>query len=285
LTDLELTGGTELINGAIDASTNVFDALKMVGKSQRYTVFPSGANVTMKKDDVKPLRSYMFNETNIIKDSLKISYLFSEEDTTDSVQVKYRDPDTFIEKTELYPATGTYPEIIELWGCTDSATALAMATYVYKQDKARRKNIEFETDVQGLIPEFLDRIAVSHNIPEWGATGRILDVVLLPPSEGGGSAYITDAEITTADSYNKAVFTNDKGVPTSPYNITITGDGTFTTALTHPTINTDWTHDKTVVTFSSTTEIIRDYVITGIKPSSNNRIKISATNYDESIYS
>ena len=296
--ELDLPTTTETINGAIDAPSNVFDVMRMVGKAQRYSVFPVGAQVTARKDDVKPLRAYMFNETNIIKDSLKISYLFEEEDTNDSIQVKYRDSENFKEQSEYYPSGGFYPEIIELWGCTDQATALSMATYLFKQDRARRKTIEFQTDEQGLIPQLLDRIAISHNIPKWGDAGRVVAV--------NGNQITVDCNSTVFENYvpqcsdvlpcdfvapcdfkyNTIIFIDDTGKPSAEFGITVVSAGVLELDATPPTwIYTGYDKDKTAFSLGTTTTTVKDYIITNVRPASSNRITIQATNYDESIYS
>ena len=51
--------------------------------------------------------------------------------------------------------------------------AADMAKYLYKQDEARRKIVSFSTDIQGLVPQFLDKIMVSHNALQWGEAGEV----------------------------------------------------------------------------------------------------------------
>ena len=227
----------------------------------------------LKHDGVKPLRTALYNETNIIKDSLKISYNFEEESETDSVKVTYRGNDEFKEKTVIYPSNGIFPDELELWGCTSESVALGMATYLYKQNASRRKSVEFRTDVQGLIPQFLDRIAIGHVLPDWGYASTVVSV-------NGSNVTIND-EID--ENYDKVMFINDNGSVSDILDCVVDGNVLIVTNLP------DWVHgyadsEPTRMSVGTATNVVRDYIITSIKPKGD-EITIVATNYDEGIYS
>ena len=64
---------------------------------------------------------------------------------------------------------------------TPYIVASDMASYLWKQDEARRKIVTFSTDIQGLIPQFLDKITIAHNALQW-STPREFIVIAIKPS-------------------------------------------------------------------------------------------------------
>ena len=272
--DLELADTPDdIVNGAYDSKLTVMDAMTMAAKSNRYSVYPVGQKIQIKLDSTKPVRSGMFNETNIIQDTLKISYNFSETIETDSVKITYRSPEDFKLAEAIYPAIGENPEILELWGCTDSAIALSMATYLYKQGRSRRKIVEFKTDLQGLLPQFYDRIGVSHNMPEWGVASQVIAV--------NGTTVTLDDEIEAG--YDSIIFRKDDGSVSDI--LALTGSGYDVTVALVPA----WVHgygvsEPTKCSIGKAASILQDFLITSIKPDGKT-VLIEGVNYDESIYS
>jgi len=270
--------------------------MQMIGKSNRYTVFPVGNEIKLKHDAAKPIRTALYNETNIIKDSLKIFYHFEEVDETDSVKITYRDSTEFKEVTAIYPAGGVFPDELELWGCTSESVALAMAKYLYKQDRARRKSIELKTDVQGLIPQFLDRIAVSHNIPNSGLGGQIVavsgnnitidcDFDLIAKTLECDDTFDCLEVFCKVNNFDTILFRDELGGVSDTYTFSVIGAKEIQLTATAPTwLNTTEAYDNTFFSISSIDSFVKDYIVTSVKPNGE-EIKIEAVNYDESIYS
>ena len=267
---------THEINGVIDSKMTLYDAMQMVAKSKRYSLYPVGSKIYLKYDNIKPIRTALFNETNMIKDSLKISYLFEEPTDEDSYKVMYRDYDDFSEQSVIYGdgglGDGLFPKELELWGCTDKTVAEDMAKYMYKQERSRRKTVQFKTDVQGLIPQFLDRIAIASVLPSWGYASTVVAV--------NGSHVVINDEIE--QTYDKVLFINDDGSVSEILECVVKGKNLTVTNLPA------WVHgynkkDATRLSVGTGQSIVRDYMVTSIKPNGK-EVSISATNYDEGIY-
>ena len=297
-----------VVNGAIDSKMTLYDVMQMVAKSVRYSVYPVGGDITLKHDDVQAVQTSLFNETNIVKDSFKISYLFAEEDEVDSVKVYYRDPIRFTQQSVIYPTDGAYPQETELWGCTDEAWALSMATYLFKQDRTRRKSIEFRTDVQGMIPQFLDRVGISHNLPNWGfggmiaaVSGRVITLecnydVIFPARPAGewpcdetsycGDTYFPTCPDGSSVPYDSILFRNQYGAVSDIYYYDVTGRAEITLREDAPTwlyVGPDY--DNTPFSIGIGNEVVKDYIVTSVKPGQKESVSITAVNYDPSIYS
>lgn len=293
------TTPTDFINGAIDSRMTLYDAMQMVAKSNRYSLYPVGGSLKLKHDDVRPIRTSLFNETNIIKDSLKISYLFTEVSDTDSVKIYYRDSTDFSEKTYTYPTTGDFPEMVEQWGNTDDTVAEDTARYLYKQDRSRRKTVEFKTDIQGLIPEYLDRIGISHDLPSWGIGGQVASfsgrIINLTCNYGRvlydvwncADTYACDDvffPISLDHFYDTIIFRDSNGEVSDLLTFTVIADGQIELTTDAPT----WLYqgedrDKTYFSIGKVDSVVKDYIITNIKPNGK-EVTITGVNYDETIF-
>ena len=292
----------DVVNGAIDSRMTLYDTMQMVAKSNNYSLYPVGGTLKLKHDTIKPIRTALYNETNILKtgrnSSLKISYLFSEEQSTDSVKISYRDADDFSDKTTIYPVDGFFPEEVELWGCTDDTIADNMAKYLYKQDRSRRKTVEFKTDIQGLIPQFLDRIGISHNLPKWGFGGQIKsfvgrvitlscdhDLIAFPCDETRECDDVFFEECPTDSNYDTILFRNKNGDVSDLFTFTVIDSVTIELTTDAPTwLYSGEDYDRTFFSIGYNTSIVKDYIVTNIKPNGK-EVTIQCVNYDESIYS
>jgi len=239
--------------------------MRMISKAQKYSIYPVGQDIILKHDGINATTTALYNETNIIKDSLKVQYFFKEESpSTDSVECSYRSSTDWKQELERYPSIGTTPLKVDLFGVTTNAQALAMATYLYKQDAARRKTVTFDTDIQGLVPQFLDKILISHSSILWGVAGitEAVDGIQVTLSEEVTSnSNITFRNIDGSVS-NSLAFTMIDG-----YNINITGLPA-------------WVEKDTPYTVGTT----KEYLVTSIKPKGET-VSIECVNYDASIYS
>ena len=144
-----------------------------------------------------------------------------------------------------------------------------MAKYLYKQDEARRKIVSFSTDIQGLVPQFLDKIMVSHNALQWGEAGEVY-------SRSGDNLIISDGLIDLTAG-KTIVFRNIDGSVSDPYSITIVDEYNIT-VVGMPV----WVAENTFYTIQEAGTAM-EFVVIAVKPSGDN-VQIDCVNYDESIY-
>lgn len=144
-----------------------------------------------------------------------------------------------------------------------------MAKYLYKQDDSRRKIVSFSTDIQGLVPQFLDKIMVSHNALQWGEAGEVY-------SRSGDDLVISDAlEDLTAG--KTIVFRNIDGSVSDPYSITIT-DATHITVVGMPA----WVAANIFYTIQES-GTAKEFLVIAVRPNGQD-VQIDCVNYDEDIY-
>ena len=147
--------------------------------------------------------------------------------------------------------------------------ATDMATYLYKQDEARRKIVTFSTDIQGLVPQFLDKVMISHNALQWGEAGEVY-------SKSGDDLVISDA-LLDLTAGKTIVFRDIDGSVSTAYSVTIVDEYNITVVgmPTWVTVNTFYTIQE-----SGTA---REFIVIAVKPSGDN-VQIDCVNYDPTIY-
>ncbi len=144
-----------------------------------------------------------------------------------------------------------------------------MAEYLYKQEDSRRKIVSFSTDIQGLVPQFLDKIMVSHSSLQWGEAGEVYERTV-------DDLIISDA-LEDLTGSKTIVFRNIDGSVSDPYSITIT-DATHITVTGMPA----WVDDGTFYTIQEA-GTAKEFLVIAVKPSGD-MVQIDCVNYDETIY-
>ena len=265
--DLVIPTTTETFNGSFETKIPVLDAMKSVGEAGRYIVTPKNGSVIVRKEEAKPIATALFNETNIIPGTLDVSYSFgASDDTEDSVEVTYRDPVTFEEKVARYPNVGVKPSTKTLFGVTDRDLALRDAQYRYKSSK-RRISYKFSTGIQGIIPEYLDKIIIGHASIDAGEPG-IVEYV------DGTNVFFGQVEQKSQVSFIDELF-----VVHGPYSI----DSWLNNVATISTLPSFVTAE-TKCHLYDTTEETNEAVVTRIAPKSQDEVEIQAIIYDATVY-
>lgn len=149
------------------------------------------------------------------------------------------------------------------------AIPIDMAKYLYKQDESRRKIVSFQTDIQGLVPQFLDKIMVSHSSLQWGEAGEV-------HSRAGDNLVISDA-LEDLTGSKTIVFRDIDGSVSDPYSITIT-DATNITVTGMPA----WVTTNTFYTIQEA-GTAKEFLVIAVKPSGES-VQIDCVNYDADIY-
>lgn len=144
-----------------------------------------------------------------------------------------------------------------------------MAKYLYKQDRSRRKIVTFSTDIQGLVPQFLDKIMVSHNSLQWGEAGEVL-------SRSSNDLVLSDKLINLTPG-KTIVFRDIDGSVSSAYSITIVDSKNITV-----TGMPSWVTSNTFYTIQDA-GTAKEFIVISVKPSGDS-VQIDCVNYDETIY-
>ena len=262
--DLDFPQTDESVNGSFDAATVIYDAMNEVATAQRYHLYPVGQSLLLKYDDVATVVLGLYNETNILQDSISTSFIFDEENVSyDGFKCTYYNDTDWLKEEIVYPTGAMYPQVVELFGVTSETQAEKMAMYLWKQDRARRKVITFKTDIQGLVPQFLDRILISHSSLNWGSASQVRSV-------NGSSVELIDPIKTDGGSVSFRAA--DGSVETMPATIV---DECNITVLGLP----DWVGEDTFCTVG----VAREFLVMSVRPQGD-EVEVTVVNYDEGVY-
>lgn len=265
--------------GSFDQRGTGWDAMQAAISMAGAKVIQNNALVTVVQDKVQPVRTAMFSSANIAPGSLEINYSFDTEGEFDGVEVEYRDPETFDPVHTIYPAHSVQPEKFTLFGCTDGDYAAEYARYLWNVRFRRRRVVKFQTELEGLIPRFGDRIGVAHPMPDWGESGVIVERL-------DALAWRVDRDLTWHKNDNNIILRDDQGEPTDPLPVSM-GDHrdviVFDSAPPFQ-IYGPGHRDPTNYSFGRYYTAVKDFIVTNITPQSDDLIQIEGQIYDEAVY-
>lgn len=142
--------------------------------------------------------------------------------------------------------------------------------YLWKQDLYRRKIVTFDTDIQGLVPQYLDKILISHSALQWGEAGEVVSLV-------GDDGILLSDELVDTVSSKTIVFRNIDGSISGAYGAIVT-DGYNIEVYGKP----DWVKEKTLYTIQDINSA-QEFLVTSVVPNGN-IVKIECVEYVEEIY-
>jgi hypothetical protein len=134
-----------------------------------------------------------FTPTNIKQGSFTIDYISG--DLPDAIVLRYLDRTTWKPNSVVVKALGVdtpqRPQDVELAGCTYTELAGREANLMMAQQLYRTRHISWETDAEGLSVRKGDVVSLSHNLMDWGDSGRLMagagtSVTLDRPVQGSG---------------------------------------------------------------------------------------------------
>lgn len=163
-----------------------------------------------------------YGMSNIIKGSFEVSYIT--EQLAEEIVVRFTNQDKDWSQDEvrvLVPGITTpkRTSTIDLFGCTSEAMAGKFANYVAAQQKYRRRRVSWDTDFQGFSCTRGDVVVLSHDLTQWGYSGRVVSIngyevkidrtvprngnqefLLLTRPDGSMDTYTVRASATESDS-------------------------------------------------------------------------------------
>jgi len=163
-------------NAVYTQRTTVWEALTQTVQGVAAAPLPVAGAMSIVQDGVRPVRSMLFTEQNIVKSSFQLAYHFEPTGAPDGIEIEYVDPNTWSPAYVRYPASSLSPDRINLFGCSDPVQAAQVARLQWQRRQLLRRLVTFETELEGLIPNPGERIAVAHTLPRWGVSGLVKSV-------------------------------------------------------------------------------------------------------------
>jgi Putative phage tail protein len=272
-------------NAVYAQKTTVWEALTQTVQGVAAAPLPVGGLMSIAQDGIRPVRSMMFTEQNIVKGSFQLAYHFEPTGAPDGVEVEYVDAATWSPAYVRFPASSLAPDRINLFGCSDPVQAAQIARLQWQRRQKLRRLVTFETELEGLIPNPGERIAVAHTLPRWGVSGLVADVAFdgvnitldraLPWGEVAAPFYMMFRDEWSGASAIVQAFpgsaANQATLASSPW-----GPGQ------------DWrlsnTQERTHFAWGDGARVVKDFTLTSLAPKGGKTVAVEGVVYDPAVY-
>jgi hypothetical protein len=281
--DTILTARGDTFDGIFDQKQVLWESLTLIARAGRMKPYVQGGMYHFTRDGAASLPVALFNQRNIVKNSMKVEYLLPSDETADSVMVTYFDevrqkPLEILAQLPGYSADNPYP--IDLFGVTNSDQAWREGRYIAAANRYRRQSISFTTEMEGFIPTFGDLIAISHDRMQRNVSGDVL-------AYDAGTKVLTLSEPVTfgAGSYYFGFKLRD-GSFSGPW-LAMAGADEYHPVLTVGldfTPDTGMTREKTSFTFGKGEEYRKLARVLSVRPRSIHQVEIVCINEDAAVH-
>lgn len=193
-------------NIVFDSELSVRKALDTVILLGRASMLQAGSkfDVIIEKAGLIPAQSFLFGMGNILSDTFKQNFL-PLVDRANFIEITYYD-----KNKDYEPSVVSVGQIaadnsrvsnkssVTLVGCTDEAQARAYGRFTLNCNRYLTETIEFEADKDSLVCRYGDIIKVSHDTPQYGFSGRLLE-------DSGADFVILDRDLDTVGGVKYAI--------------------------------------------------------------------------------
>ena len=270
-------------DGRFDSAITWWETISQIAKVGRAKPFMQSAILYVARDSVKTVPVAKFTMRNICRGSFNLEFVLPGDETSDSVTTSYFDATVWSTRrvaSKLPGSVAAKPYKMELFGATDRQHVHEEGMYYCATNRYRRTLINFETEMEGNIPSYLDLISISHDMPQWGQSGEIVgwdaDTLTATVSEPlewqSGAHYI-------------ALRRRD-GSEDGPIQVTAGGDAYHVQLLAAPdfTLYTGYEEERTHYSFGWGDTWAQLARVLAVRPISLERFKIEAINEDPSVH-
>lgn len=222
----------------------------------------------------------MFGMANILRGVFSVSYVT--EQLSEEIVVRFINPDKdWVQDEVRVTVPGvTEPQLVstvEFMGCTNQAMAGKYANYLAAQQYYRKRLITWETDFEGFVCQRGDVVLLSHDLTQWGYSGRIRAV--------SGDSLQLDRKVPRSGNEDYVMVRRPDGAM-STYTVTADSGDSDTLVLTStPALQGGVDVIDHVWAFSPTPTPGKRVKIVSVTPVSELRLRIVATDEDPQFYS
>ncbi len=189
-------------DGIFDTPGKLWSVLQQLCSVDNAKPILSGGLFSIRRD-IEEQPEYSYGMADIVANSFNIEYVTYDEWGYDSIEIEYTDRTSWKPATVLCSVTGQTerPHRVKLRGCTEQEQARKVGHRIAAAREFRNRRVSWKTELSGRLPQYGDTVWVSHEYPQWGISGTVLEVdsdgrtlILSEPvrSEGGWLA-IPDA--------------------------------------------------------------------------------------------
>jgi len=277
--------GQYSFNGVYTQKSSVWEALSQSVQGVAAAPMPVGGLMSIVQDGTRPVRSMMFSEQNIVKSTFRLDYHFEQTGAPDGIEIAFVDPDTWSPAYVRWPVGSQNPESLHLFGCSDYVQASQFARLQWQRRQRLRRLVNFDTEMEGLIPYPGERIAVAHTLPRWGVSGQVASVHNdgitvqldrgLPWDEVPGPHYM--------------MFRDEFGGASDLVQVTQGSTADWVILSANPwAFGQDWrtlgTQERTHFTWGDGERVVKDFTLTVLAHKGGAIVSVSGVIYDPAVY-
>lgn len=164
-------------DGVIDKKMSCQQVLKLIARCGRAAPTWATGKLGIIWDEANQPVTNMYGMSNIRRGSFQINYITKQ--VADEVIINFVNPaNNWQPDTVRQAVPGVTnpqnPVTIDLFGCTNEVVAGKEANLIAAEQAYRRRQISWETDMEGLVNQRGDVVGLSHDLTQWGYSGRIV---------------------------------------------------------------------------------------------------------------
>jgi hypothetical protein len=270
--------GRAEFNGIFNAKTTIWDALVQLLQPAGAAPLPDGQKMSAISDGAKAVRTQFFSDANMIAGTFQLGYQFDKPGAYDGFKVEYRDPATFNAAYATWPSTAAAPDQVTLFGCTDATLAGQYARLLWQKRLKQRKTAQFETELEGLLPRFADRIAVASRLPRWGQTGVLAAV--------SGLNVRTDQPLDWSGTGQVMLLRSETGEPSPLISVSRGSEDDEVILGSDPgfALSNGFGQEPTLYSFGTSDVVVRDFTLSSLAHQGGVRTQLQAMVYDPAVF-
>lgn len=267
--------GTNGFNFRFDEASTVYEALQIIAAGHRATPTAYSKQIGMRPDRAQSYDKFLVTNQQMIEGTYSVGFKLGQDEIIDSYRVEYHDPLTASKLYVLWPFEGANPEAVNLYGCTDKATALQHAKYLWEKRQGIRRSAQFDTEFDAHCFSVGDRIGVMHPLVDWTISLRVLEVSGLELTLDG---------LPENQGAIKAMLRSDTGQPSPVIDAVLTGNKLTLSRPAPFAIHSPFTgQESTTVVLGYDSGFRRSYVVTELSPSESG-VSVKVVGYDGTEY-
>ncbi len=163
-------------NGVFDTTTTFWDALTKIARVGRARPMYYAGVIDIVRNEPRTVPTAMFTPKNIVAESFSVDYKFMKSDSPDHVVVSFINEETWQPEDVacvLPGGTQERPYTVELTGCTNRPQAWREGISMAAANRDQRRFPHLSSELDGLLPKYLDLVAITHDVPKWGLSGFV----------------------------------------------------------------------------------------------------------------
>lgn len=266
----------------IDSLTKALDLITQL--TAAFNAFPyySAGAVGLIVDKPIDLPSQEFGMGNIVTDSFVQSWKSLTEipnviEVTFNDAAKAYEQDTILVFDEAALAAGEAPRFVKLRVfCTRVSQAIRLGRYALYVAKYINRSVVLKASIDAILCQVGDRIQVSHDVPLWGESGRLL------ANNTTTTLYLDrEVEVESGKTYEVQVRYGADVIETR----TVTSAVGNHTSLTVSSAFTGTPEEGAVFSFGEQNIVNKPFRVMAIERMNTDEVEISAMEYNENVYS